>query len=360
MPLFKLHRLITFSCLLFSSYSINALEIIFINPGFSNSTEANSNKTGDFWFHVSKIMQNAATDLDVTLTIKYANRNHILMKELIQEAINDKPDYLLLVNEKNVTSQYLSKIDSNKVPIYFLLNRPSPASLEQLQKNGVNVVGSITPNNRVAGKSLMQQLYKKFTNKTKTPAHTLALLGDYTTPASTLRTQGLMDFLAQTPKVTLTAKEVANWSEQEGYIKTMAYMHQAPEINIIWCANDAIAFGAKRALKQLNMQSQVIVGGINWEVPPNNGSELDVSIGGHVLLGAYALVNLFDNHTQPKHNPLLHRTADIFDPLTAENIPLYNAINTTGLAEINFIQFSKTRADWHEFTIENLLLALEQ
>ena len=41
-------------------------------------------------------------------------------------------------------------------------------------------------------------------------------------------------------------------------------MHQAPEINIIWCANDAIAFGAKRALKQLNMQSQVIVGGKSY------------------------------------------------------------------------------------------------
>ncbi|MGE6449476.1 ABC transporter substrate-binding protein [Pseudoalteromonas tetraodonis] len=359
MPLFKLHRLITFSCLLFSSYSINALEIIFINPGFSNSTEANSNKTGDFWFHVSKIMQNAATDLDVTLTIKYANRNHILMKELIQQAINDKPDYLLLVNEKNVTSQYLSKIDSNKVPIYFLLNRPSPASLEQLQKNGVNVVGSITPNNRVAGKSLMQQLYKKFTNKTKTPAHTLALLGDYTTPASTLRTQGLMDFLVQTPKVTLTAKEVANWSEQEGYIKTMAYMQLAPEINIIWCANDAIAFGAKRALTQLNKQLQVIVGGINWDSAPNNAYALDISIGGHVLLGAHAIINLFDNHTDLKRWPLFHSTNDIFQPLNDTNKPLYNAINANNLAEIDFSQFSKTRPDKVEFTIENLLLALE-
>ncbi|MDX1728074.1 MAG: ABC transporter substrate-binding protein [Pseudoalteromonas tetraodonis] len=359
MPLFKLHRLITFSCLLFSSYSINALEIIFINPGFSNSTEANSNKTGDFWFHVSKIMQNTATDLDVTLTIKYANRNHILMKELIQQAINDKPDYLLLVNEKNVTSQYLSKINSNNVPIYFLLNRPSPASLEQLQKNGVNVVGSITPNNRVAGKSLMQQLYKKFTYKTTTSAHILALLGDYATPASIMRTQGLMDFLTQTPQVTLTAKEVANWSEQEGFTKTLAYVQQAPEINIIWCANDAIAFGAKRALKQLNIQSQVIVGGINWEVPPNTGSELDVSIGGHVLLGAHAIINLFDNHTDLKRWPLFHSTNDIFQPLNDTNKPLYNAINANNLAEIDFSQFSKTRPDKVEFTIENLLLALE-
>tara|TARA_B100001059_G_scaffold180102_1_gene180836 strand:- start:183 stop:1328 length:1146 start_codon:yes stop_codon:yes gene_type:complete len=360
MSLFKLYRLLTITSLLLVSYNAHALEIRFINPGFSDSVDSKNNNTGNFWFDVSKIMQNAATDLDVTLTIKYANRNHILMKELIQQAINDKPDYLILVNEKNVTSKYLSKIDSKNVPIYFLLNRPSPASVDKLRNNGTNIVGSITPNNRVAGKLLMQELYNTFSKKTTTQAHTLALLGDYATPASIMRTQGLMDFLTQTPQVTLIAKEVANWSEQEGFRKTLAYMQQAPEINIIWCANDAIAFGAKRALKQLNKQSQVIVGGINWEAPPNNSSELDVSIGGHVLLGAYALVNLFDNHTQPQHSPLLHRTADIFDPLNAANIPLYKAINTTGLAEIDFMQFSKTRADWHEFTIENLLLALEK
>ena len=160
----------------------------------------------------------------------------------------------VLVDEKGVLTKQLLNLPAFSTPIYFLLNRPSPASLDMLRKNGTNIVGSITPNNRVAGKSLMQQLYKKFTNKTTTSAHILALLGDYATPASIMRTQGLMDFLTQTPQVTLTAKEVANWSEQEGFTKTLAYVQQAPEINIIWCANDAIAFGAKRALKQLNMQ----------------------------------------------------------------------------------------------------------
>ncbi|WP_213609675.1 ABC transporter substrate-binding protein [Pseudoalteromonas sp.] len=357
MPLFKLYRLITYTCLLLSSCSINALEIIFINPGFSNSIEAESNKTGDFWFHVSKIMQNAATDLDVTLNIKYANRNHILMKELIQQAINDKPDYLILVNEKNVTSHYLSKIDSKNVPIYFLLNRPSLASLEKLRTNGTNVIGSIIPNNRVAGKLLMQELYNRVSEKTQ--AHTLALLGDYTTPAAVMRTQGLMDFLAQTPQVTLIAEEVANWSEQEGFTKTMAYMQKAPEINIIWCANDAIAFGAKRALTQLNKQSQVIVGGINWDSEPKNISALDITIGGHVFLGAYAIVNLFDNHKNANHWPLEHTRVNIFQPLNDTNKPLYNAISANNLAKIDFSQFSKTRPDKVEFTIENLILALE-
>lgn len=69
MPLLKLYHLITYTCLILSSYSAYALEITFINPGFSDSIDAKNNDTGDFWFHVSKIMQNTAIDLDVTLTI---------------------------------------------------------------------------------------------------------------------------------------------------------------------------------------------------------------------------------------------------------------------------------------------------
>ena len=83
MSLFKLYRLLTITSLLLVSYNAHALEIRFINPGFSDSVDSKNNNSGNFWFDVSKIMQNEATDLDVTLTIKYANRNHILMKKNI-------------------------------------------------------------------------------------------------------------------------------------------------------------------------------------------------------------------------------------------------------------------------------------
>lgn len=354
MPLTKVYRFLICSCLLMSSFCINALEVIFINPGFSNSAHANNNTTGDFWFNVSKIMQNAAADLNITLHTQYANRNHILMKQLILQAIKSKPDYLILVDEKNVTSDYLAKINSQNVPIYYLLNRPSPANIGKLKLSNTNVVGSITPDNRFAGESLIQGLFHKFTRSKNQPANTLALLGDYTTPASLLRTQGLMDFVAKTPNITLTAQEVANWSEREGFTKTMAFMQLAPEINIIWCANDAIAFGAKKALKKLNKESKVIVGGINWDLPAENMPELDISIGGHVLLGAYAMIDLFDNHANKQQWPLSHNSIAIFEQLTNKNRPLFNFIHNRGLAKIDFTKFSKTHTNWHEFTLENL------
>ncbi|WP_392344857.1 hypothetical protein [Pseudoalteromonas prydzensis] len=81
----KNHWLFLLACLIVSPHSIAALNIIFVNPGFADSS-AEINTTGNFWFKVSKIMRNAADDLDINLHIKYANRNHILMKELISQA----------------------------------------------------------------------------------------------------------------------------------------------------------------------------------------------------------------------------------------------------------------------------------
>ena len=87
---------------------------------------------------------------------------------------------------------------------------------------------------------------------------------------------------------------MANWSLEESFSKTLAFLNAVPNVNAIWCANDAIAFGAIKALDTLNIRKHVVVGGINLDTPKNKEITLDVSIGGHVLLGAHALLNIYD------------------------------------------------------------------
>lgn len=355
----KIYHWLIYALFLLTSHSAIALEIIFINPGSSEHRVSSDNITGNFWSKVSKIMQNTAADLNIRLHTEYANRDHILMKQLIRQAIDSKPDYLILVDEKSVTSEYLATINTRNIPIYFLLNQPVSKNLAKLKKQGTNVIGGITPNNHVAGKLLMQELLVEYKKNNTQPANILALHGDYSTSASLLRKQGLINYIDQLPSVNLIAEDVANWSESEGFLKTMAYMQLIPEINIIWCANDAIAFGAKRALKKMQKESAVIVGGINWDSPPSDISAFDISIGGHVLLGAYALINIFDNHAASVQLPQPFKSVDIFEQLTQKNRPLFDAINTDGLANIDFSIFSKTHLNSQEFTLENIISQLD-
>ncbi|MBE0380461.1 ABC transporter substrate-binding protein [Pseudoalteromonas prydzensis] len=353
----KNHWLFLLACLIVSPHSIAALNIIFVNPGFADSS-AEINTTGNFWFKVSKIMRNAADDLDINLHIKYANRNHILMKELISEAIKDQPDYLVVVDEKSVVSKYLAKLNTKNIPIYFLYSRPAIEQLTSLKRNGVNIIGSVIPDNYAAGKTLAQQLLIEHTTTSDQPANMLALIGDYTTPASLERAAGLDEFIKRHQDVNFIGKEVANWSEQQSYIKTLAFLEFAPEINIIWCANDAIGFGVKRALQARNNTDKVVVGGMNWDSVPQGIEALDITLGGHVLLGAYALINIVDHHNARIY--LNHTKLAIFNNLTAEIEPLAKHINETDLADIDFSQFSKTATDPQPFTVDNLVKALNK
>lgn len=344
-------------CLFFVLNSY-ALDVTFVNPGYSDS-RSQDNSTGNFWYKVAKLMHNAADDLDINLNVKYANRNHILMKDLIREAIKEKPDYLILVDEKSVSGDFLTKVNTQNIPIFFLLNPPSPNKLTVLKKHGLNIIGSISPDNQNVGRMLAQDLFEEHVSHSDDPAHMLALLGDYSTPASIERTKGLMDYLSRS-QVNLIAKDVANWSENESYIKTIAFLHLAPEINIIWCANDAIAFGVKRALKKLNKESQVKVGGINWDSTPKTLQPLNVSYGGHVLLGAYALITLHDHSKNSSVWPIPHHTYSIFTRLSNHSKPLISQINKADLAEIDFKKFSRMSHNWQEFTVENLLKELKK
>lgn len=350
-------RILTSSLLLvaiLSSFNVLALNITFINPGFNKSTDDVNNSTGDFWYKVSAAMHAASDDLDINLTVYYANRNHILMKELISKALKAKPDLLILVDEKQVISNYLLSINTDNVPLYFLLNRPNASRLHYLIQHNANIVGSMVPDNRMGGRLLAEALFNKHRNSSNTNMKILALLGDYTTPAATARRAGLTDYLNSYPEASLFAEDVANWSLEESYTKTLAFLQNAPEINAIWCANDAIAFGAIKALNTLNLRKHVVVGGINWDTPENKDITLDVSIGGHVLLGAHALLNIYDASKKPEQFPLQHKQVASFNNRTDDYEPLINKINSGDLKMVDFLLFSQTQENHLDFTVENL------
>lgn len=317
-------------------------KVIFINPGY-----ADTNTTGPFWFEVSELMRDAADDLDIDLTIEYANRNHILMKSLVVEAIDTKPDMLILVDEKSVLSQLLLDLPKFDTPIYFLLNRPTDDELAALSSKGLNMSGSVVPNNVQAGKLLAQKLVEKNNGQ----ANIYAIHGDYTTHASIDRQQGITDYISKTNNAKLVAQSVANWSATQAYRQSIGFLNHQKQINIIWSANDAIALGAISALNDNKIRDKVLVGAINW--PLKAASEkIDICIGGHVTLGALAMVNIYDIFQQ---QPLeLHQSIAIFTPHTAKTVTFVEQIHSNSLA-IDFKKFSKTEQNSEPFSIAALL-----
>ncbi|WP_125557094.1 ABC transporter substrate-binding protein [Pseudoalteromonas rubra] len=323
--------------LLFVAFSpcAQTITVTFVNPGHKHT-----NPTGAFWQNVTRIMEAAAQDLDIELRTLYAERNHIHMKKLAQDALSSKTDYLILVDEKGVITDALLTVPGEHKRVAFLLNSPDKLALKRIAAKGIGVLGSVTPDNYQAGRLLAKLLHDALPDRTKQSSERyvmLAFLGDVATNAAIEREQGLLGYTNRTYGVNLVERIDAQWSEQNAYELAFGLLQRFPDTRLIWCANDAIARGAARAASELNMRENVKVGGINWDLGHEN--VIDVSLGGHVLLGGYLLTEIRKFHDR-KISAIGEQKIAIFRPYSEKFSPLYRAIHSADLNDIDFKQFT--------------------
>jgi hypothetical protein len=330
-----------------SFQSFATINATFINPGFKDD-----NHTGAFWKNVSNIMIATAEDLDIKLTINYANRNHILMKKLVTDALKIKDNYLFLVDEKSVITKLLLSSSEVHPSILFLFNSPSKIQIQKLKNHGYGILGSIKPDNFSTGYVLAENLYLRAKSQNNKVVKMLALLGEGATEAAKNREAGLEEFNNRQPNLKLAYRVNANWSSVEAYALTKGLFRRNENIQAIWSANDEMAKGAYLALQELEIQKKVYIGGVNWD----KGIEdyVDVSIGGNLFPGSYGLVKIYEHKNGVLKAPFGDIKLPLYETFNKSFLPLYNAIHTNKLSNINFKEFTSLLNPNYEFTIKNL------
>jgi len=337
----------------------NKFKVVFLNPG-----NPDENASGNFWLNVSRFMNAAAKDLNIELVTLYAHRNHVLMKKQAQQILAHKPSYVILVNEKESALQLIKEITAHDIPVFMLLNTLSSKDSALLSAKEQSLFcGSLIPNNSIAGKNLLNglvQIYESLPKKltVKNQRNLLALQGDYNTQASLAREQGLLKALDNNKQLTYIDSIVANWSKKEAYQKVKGILKRS-RIDIIWAANDAMAFGAKQAVIESKLAHSIIIGGVNWDIEDPH-YPVDLSFGGHVSLGAMSLVMLKDINDNKLPQNKRHQIVNIFESnLTPSYRAFIERLHDKKLDHYNFERFSHATSNKLPFTIENLNKAFE-
>lgn len=351
MKIFTLLTLVLLASLMNQQALAKGLKIVFVNPGHPNG-----DATGIFWSEVNRFMQASARDLDIELITVFANRNHILMNHLTEQVTSHNPDYTIIVNEKAVGFNLFKKLAARNVPVFTLLNNLSKQQIEKLTMKQKSLhVGSLVPDNYLAGKMLADDLYQIHKQKNNPPPYyLLSLAGDHTSPASIERSRGLQAYLAQNQHIKLIDQPVANWSKQEAFQKVSGLLKRT-RIDIIWAANDPMAFGSVQAVAGAKLDHNVTIGGINWD---KNTSEFqtDVSYGGHVTLGAKSLVMLYDFHHKQMQPCEMHENINIFkSDLLGNKQHFINRTQAQNIDSVDFSRFSKSHPHPITFTIDSFI-----
>jgi ABC-type sugar transport system substrate-binding protein len=369
----KLFFIVVITGFFFPSIQVAAQEkmrVVFINPGFSDV----GNPTGGFWISVSSFMQAAAADLNIDLEILYCDRNHIKMKRVAAQVIERKtpPDYLVVVNEKLSAESIVKAADAAGIKVFVVLNRFEG---DQHKKMGMprskyeNWIGSLVPDNRYAGyqiaKLLIDQAITSGARDSEGRVHIVGFSGDYITPASVERVNGLKQAVSEYLNVDLKQVIPCNWSKDEARSKTPEMLKRFPQTSVIWAANDPIAIGALEGAAAVGKTpgKDIFIGGLNWDPPGlekvKNG-ELVTSVGGHFMTGGWALILLYDYHHGvdfADSGTRLHYR--IFSALHSKNISLFlDQFENRDWGKIDFTLFSKAlnpEIKHYQFDIESIL-----
>lgn len=345
------------------AYTVHAADfrVTFINPGGSDG----------FWGEVTKTMSAAAADLNIELEILNADRQPYGMETQLQQRLDrgDLPDYFVLVNEYQAGGRLLQLLDGTPSKVLFLLNNLTRKQQDILEMRRIDlrkIVASIVPDNETAGYQMALSLFEAA--RALHPHHDkirlLALTGDTSTPAALLRETGMQRAVADNPDVDLVHAIPVNWNEDLAYRRAKDVLERTP-VHAVWGANDAIAFGARRAAVEsgLAVGDDVVFAGLNWSKRAMDAvqrKEMAMSHGGHFFAGAWAIVLLRDHFFRVSKGEVHVDVRFKMSPITLENVELYlESLGDGNWDKIDYSQFCKTRTGRsnYDFSAEAILNA---
>lgn len=280
-----------------SAYAADARKhVLFVSPGFADR---------GFWKSVGDIMQAAADALNFRLTIVSADRKWPMMVERGLDALKrEKPDYVILVNENQQAPPLMEEAEKLGIPYLLLLNSLTDDQEIELGKPRAKLrhwLGSLTPDNELAGYEMARSLEaagRRLGLGTNDELSMLTLAGDFKTPASIERLAGLDRALKEFTALRELRRMTVNWLEQEAYQRTSIFATQS-RIDAIWAANDPVAIGAIKALREYGREpgKDYVIAGLNWSseaVEMVRKGQMTLTHGGHFLAGAWGMIMLYD------------------------------------------------------------------
>ncbi|HEU0201804.1 MAG TPA: ABC transporter substrate-binding protein [Burkholderiaceae bacterium] len=336
----------------------SAPRVVFLNPG-----EPVERGTGPHWRTVSHFMRVAAKALGLDLEVLFAERDHLLMLRQAEEVAgrSNPPDYVVIVNEKMAGRQMLETLASSPAKVLVIHNDLTADQRREIgneRERFRNWIGSAVADNARGGYRLMEELYRQLGAR---EPHIIGITGDPHTPVSMERAQGVKDYVDRAGRGRIHQLAFGDWSYADGEQKARVLMARYPNANIIWAANDSMALGALRAVK--TRADSIRVGGMGgWPDALESiaAGGLAATAAGHYLIGAWAMVLLYDYHHGRDFagNGGATQKLDYLFVVNRDRVARYNRLVFEQADALDFKAYSKVlrpRSGRYDFRLEPLL-----
>ncbi len=265
-----------------------------------------SRQVDNFYRLFADITGVAAEQLDIELQVVEGTGDPKVMVqrglELAAAAV--RPDYVLLSNHMGVGAELLPAFAEAGLSVLCVIEGFGVGDRVAIGPAGcATYLGEIVPDDVEAGRLLAKVLVAE--GRRRGMAGTdgtlrMGILCGMQTQVNSQRFRGWKAFKDGDPAVIQSAFRYAG-RDEGGEAAGALLLRTAPETQLLWCFNDAIALGAMSGAVAAgrNPGVDLIVGGFDLlerALEAITGGAMHASIGGHIIDGARALLLLDDHH----------------------------------------------------------------
>ncbi len=298
-----------------------------------------------FWTKAVFFTKEAAADLGVTLQAFNADDDPEKMVAQVREAVRGGIDGIIFLAYQNTGERILQIAEDHKTPA-ILINSQLPEKDLLPRTKYEYWISSVLPDDVKAGTLLIQQLINEARSKGIERFDVLAIEGNPKDESSIDRVRGLSQYLKHLKGLDAFKIVAGKWNRQTAYDQFKDYYSSHSNVNIVWCANDNMAMGVVKAVQELHLKRKILIGGVDWDKDALEAIQQDhmqVSVGGHFLDGAWAVVLLFDylNGVDFANEQLQFGSAMV--ALTRANAQSLAPFTSQAVRSLDFRQFSKAQ-----------------
>lgn len=318
-----------------------------------------------FWQTYEKVMQHAATQLDIELTIVHAAAiDRFSFNEALTEAISAQPtpDYLVTLFRHNTTRKLFSLLAGTNIKL-FASNADIPNNAKsKFQGPRIvqdNWIGHMYPDDFAAGVILARALARQVKQKQSLENINIAAIsGSRDSPVSFSRAQGLKDFAVKSGLLKITRLMYSDWHYATAVNLTQHILTRFPEVKTFWCASDEIARAAITQIKNQGNIHDYNIASIDWSengIEAFKKGELITTLGGHFMEGGMILALLHDYHQGIDFKDVLGLTMTMeMDELSQRNIDMVeHIVMRDGEASLDFTKLSAAKSGEQRFWSSN-------
>jgi ribose transport system substrate-binding protein len=206
--------------------------------------------TNPFFVEMERGARRAEKEQGIELLVKTASQETSIEQqiEIVEDLIRLKVDAIVIAPGDSLRLVPVLKAAQDAgIPIINIDNRLDP---EAMKKHGLSRVPFVSVDNAkaayVSARFIAQQVRK--------PAQAAILEGIRSADNARLRKEGAERAFQENPLIQIVARETANWKIDEGYEVTAKLFKEHPGITVIFSANDMMALGALKYLRESGKQ----------------------------------------------------------------------------------------------------------